>query len=93
MKCIVPLIFLLFICSIVAKAQQKIRPVQPFIDTSVLKLPPPVLTYKDNNNRFDIYSVTPDNMTVIMPDSTVHFTMPTSSYKIIKLPVKKPEEK
>lgn len=93
MKHIIPVLLLQLLCSIVVKAQQKIAPVLPFIDTSVLRIPPPVLTYKGNTNHFDIYSATPDNMPVIMPDSTIHFNMPTGNYNLIKAPMKKPDEK
>ena len=91
MKTILCIAFML-LSFFVVKAQQRIWPAQPFFDTSVLRIPPPQLTYKGNHNHFDIYSATPDNMYVIKPDSTNHFNMPTGNYKVMKVPLKKPKE-
>ena len=92
MKTIVCIAFMLLSFCVV-KAQQKLWPVQPFADTSVLRIPAPQFTYKGNSNHFDIYTATPDNMYVIKPDSTIHFNMPTGKYRIMQVPVRKPNEK
>jgi hypothetical protein len=47
-----------------------------FSDNSVLKIPSPILTYNGNNNSFNIYQSTPDNMPLAKPDSTIAFNMP-----------------
>lgn len=92
MKTIICIAFMMLSFFIV-KAQQKVRPVLPFADTSVLSVPPPLLTYKGNSNHFDIYTATPDNIYVIKPDSTIHFQMLTGNYRIRQVPVEKPKEK
>jgi hypothetical protein len=84
------LILLLF--SRTTKAQQ--RDYLQF-DTSVLKIPKPQLTPIGNHNHFDIYQSTPDNMIVIKPDSSIHFTMPNAVKQFIikQTPFVKPKEK
>ena len=59
-------------------------------DSSVLNIDSPKLTYLYNQNHVDVYKATPDNMKVIKPDSSNHFTMPVAGkMKIIQLPVYK----
>lgn len=95
MKSALFIVFILMLLSFAftSKAQQRVQPAQPFFDTSVVRIPPPQLTYKGSYNHFDIYSATPDNMYVIKPDSTIRFNMPTGNYSLMKVPVEKPKEK
>ena len=60
----------------------------PINESSILKIPEPVLTYKDNKNSFNIYQATPDNMYVIKPDSTVAYNMPVNKSFIQTEPYK-----
>jgi hypothetical protein len=78
---------LLMVCGLQVVAQPKVKPSD---DTSVLKIPAPTLTFLGNNNSFNIYKATPDNMLVAKPDSTVRFNMPNGFRgKIIMLPLRK----
>lgn len=71
------LIFVLVLFSLPTKAQQKNDRLQ--FDTSVLKIPEPILTQIGNHNHFNFYRSSPDNMIVIKPDSTIGFTMPNAA--------------
>ncbi|MBS1747738.1 MAG: hypothetical protein JST21_16360 [Bacteroidetes bacterium] len=54
-------------------------------DHSVLKLEAPKGIFLGNNRQFDIYRVSPDNMIITMPDSTIQFNMPNA----FKMPERK----
>ena len=81
---------LFFLLSLLAKAQQN-----HLFDTSVLKIPTPLLTQIGNYNHFDIYQSSPDNMIVIKPDSSIRFTMPNTAKQsiIVQTLFLKPKEK
>lgn len=81
-------IILMFCCSTHVKAQQD--ELLQSADSSVLKIASPNLTYLYNQNHVDVYEATPDNMKVIKPDSSNHFTMPVAGKtRIIQLPLNK----